>query len=186
MRNVICAMNISIDGCYDHTKLSGGEEILEYFTQIMQGVDQIVTGRKMHQLMTPYWDDVAITRSGTPTANTFADTITAIPKIVVSRTLNQVEGGPRILRDNPESEIRKLKEAPGKKISIGGVSLRSQLMALGLIDEFYFVIHPILAGSGPRLLEDTHFDESMKMELVGSKIMQSGCVALHYLKKVTV
>ena len=183
MRNVICAMNITIDACYDHTKLSGGEEILEYFTNIMSDVDQIVTGRKMYELMRPYWTEVARTQSGTPAANAFADTVTAIPNIVVSRTLEQMEGGPRILRDNIESEIHKLKEAPGKKISIGGVSLRSQLMALGLIDEFYFVIHPILAGSGPRLLEDTPFNDTMKMELVDSKIIQSGCVALHYLKK---
>lgn len=182
MRNVICAMNISIDGCYDHTRLSGGEEILEYFTALMQGVDQIVTGRKMYELMVPFWPEVARTKSGTPAANAFAQAYSAIDTIVVSRTLDQVEGGLRILRDNLEDEIHKLKQAPGKKISIGGMTVRSQLIAAGLIDEFYFVIHPIIAGAGPRLLEGTSLDNTIKMELVDTKTMRNGCVALHYLK----
>jgi dihydrofolate reductase len=183
MRNVICAMNISIDGCYDHTKFNGDDEILEYFTHIMQGVDQIVSGRKMHQLMVPYWNEVAKAQSGTKAANEFAQTITAINNIVLSRTLEQLEGGPRILRDNLEEEIHKLKKAPGKRISIGGMTVRSQLMALGLIDEFYFVIHPILAGTGPRLLEGFDLDDTIKLKLVETKIFTSGCVALHYLKR---
>jgi dihydrofolate reductase len=176
-------MNISIDGCYDHTKLSGSEEILEYFTHIMQSVDQVVSGRKMYELMAPYWTEVAKTQSGTKAANEFARTVTAINNIVFSRTLHQQKGGPCILRDNLEQEIRKLKEAPGKRISIGGMSLRFQLMALGLIDEFYFVVHPIMTGTGPRLLEGFGLNETMKLELVESKVLGSGCVALHYLKQ---
>ncbi len=183
MRNVICALNISIDGCYDHTKLSGNEELHEYFANLMKGVDQIVTGRKMYELMTPYWDEVARTQSGTKGTNNFANTITAIPNIVVSRTMEEVEGGPRIIRDNLEAEIRKLKELPGKKISIGGMSLRSQLMEMGLIDEFYVVIQPAIAGSGPRLFDDISLNEVIKMELVDTIVMKSGNVALHYLKR---
>jgi dihydrofolate reductase len=183
MRNVICAFNISIDGCYDHTKLSGGEEILEYFTNLMRDVDQGVTGRKMYEIMNPYWKEVIRTQSGTPAANEFARRITDIPSIVISRTMEQVEGGPRIIRGNLEEEIRKLKEAPGKKISIGGMSVRSQLMALGLIDELHVVIHPAIVCSGPRLFDDISLNENIKMELVDTKIIQSGCVALHYLKR---
>lgn len=183
MRNVICALNISIDGCYDHTKLSGNEELHEYFANLMKGVDQIVTGRKMYELMTPYWDEVARAQSGTKGTNNFANTITAIPNIVVSRTMEEVEGGPRIIRDNLEAEIRKLKELPGKKISIGGMSLRSQLMKMNLIDEFHVVIQPAIAGSGPRLFDDISLSEVIKMELVDTILMKSGNVALHYLKR---
>jgi dihydrofolate reductase len=97
--------------------------------------------------------------------------------------MEQVEGGPRIIRGNLEEEIRKLKEIPGKKISIGGMSVRSQLMALGLIDELHVVIHPAIVCSGPRLFDDISLNENIKMELVDTKIIQSGCVALHYLKR---
>ncbi|HEX3383767.1 MAG TPA: hypothetical protein VHS53_01195 [Mucilaginibacter sp.] len=116
MRNVICAMNTSIDGCYDHTKMRGDEEILEFFADLMQGVDQIVTGRKMHELMVPFWPELARTQSGTPAANAFANAISVIDTIVVSRTMEQVEGGPRIIRGGLEGEIRKLKQQRQKNI----------------------------------------------------------------------
>jgi len=132
MRNVIYGMNISIDGCCDHTNFTPQEEIFEYFTHYMQDVDLIVYGRKTYQMMVPYWPDVAKAQSGTKAANEFAQTITAIDKVVFSQTLDSVEGSTRIVRTNLEDEILKLKQQPGKKISIGGVSLRSQLMALGL------------------------------------------------------
>jgi len=182
MRNVICGLNITIDGCYDHTKVSGSEEILEFFTGLMQSVDQTITGRKMYELMVPYWPEVAKTQSGTPAANAFANTVSVIDTIVISRTMEQVEGGPRIIRDGLEEEVRKLKQQPGKKISIGGMTVRSQLMAAGLIDELYVVIHPVIAGTGPRLFNDISLDETIKMELVDTKVFKNGCVVLQYLK----
>ncbi|HWD87178.1 MAG TPA: dihydrofolate reductase family protein [Mucilaginibacter sp.] len=182
MRKVICGLNISIDGCYDHTKMSGSEEILEFFADLMQGVDQIVTGRKMHELMVPYWPKVARTQSGTPAANAFANAISAIDTIVISRTMEQVEGGPRIIRGGLEDEIRKLKQQPGKNISIGGMTVRSQLMAAGLIDELYVVVHPVIAGTGPRLFNDISLDDTIKMELVDTKVFKNGCVVLQYVK----
>jgi dihydrofolate reductase len=73
-----------------------------------------------------------------------------------------------------------LKQQPGKNISTGGVSLPSQLIALDLVDEFYFVIHPVLAGKGRRLLADTDIVEKLNLILVNSGILKSGYVALHY------
>lgn len=179
----MCAFNISIDGCYDHTKLSGGEEILEYFTNLMKDVDLGVSGRKMYEIVNPYWREVAKTNSGTATANEFARTLSSIQSVVISRTMEEVEGGPRIIRGNLEEEIRKLKAMPGKTISIGGMNVRSQLMQAGLIDEIYLVIHPFIVASGPRLFDDIGLNENIKMELVDTKIIQQGCVALHYVKR---
>jgi dihydrofolate reductase len=183
MRNVIYGMNISIDGNCDHTNSTPDEEIYEYFTHQMDDVDLIVYGRKTYELMVPYWPDVAKTQSGTKAANEFAERLTAIDKAVFSQTLESADGNTRIIRDHLEAEILKLKQEPGKNISIGGVSLRSQLMALGLIDEYYFVIHPLIAGQGKRLLEDIALQEKIKLKLVDAKIFKSGCVGLHYLKQ---
>lgn len=183
MRKVICAFNISIDGCYDHTKLSGGEEILAYFTDLMKDVDLAVSGRKMYEIVNPYWREVAEKNSGTAAGNEFARRLTSIDSIVISRTMEEVEGGPRIIRGNLEEEVRKLRAMPGGKISIGGMSVRSQLMKAGLIDELYLVIHPAIVCSGPRLFDDFGLNENIKMELADTKIIQQGCVALHYLKE---
>jgi len=183
MRNVVYAINLSADGCCDHTKFGGSEEILEYFTALMQDVDLIVYGRITYELMIPYWPDVAKDQSSTKAEIEFAQTFDAIDKIVFSRTLDSAEGNPKIVSENLSEEIRKLKQQSGKKISIGGVSLPAQLVALGLVDEFYFVVHPAIVGEGRRLFEDIGLPEKLNLKLADSKILKSGCAALHYLKQ---
>lgn len=183
MRKVICAFNISIDGCYDHTKFNGDDEILEYFTNLFMDVDLGVSGRKMYELMNPYWQEVARKRSGTKAGNDFAERFAEIDSIVISRTMEQLDGGPHIIRGNLEDEVRRLKTLPGKRISIGGMTVRTQLMAAGLIDELYLVVHPVIVGAGLRWFSDTPMADAIKMELVDTKIMRNGCVAMHYVKR---
>ena len=76
-----------------------------------------------------------------------------------------------------------LKEEQGKNILVGGVDIPSQLMQLGLIDEFRFVVWPTIAGEGRRLLEGVSLPEKLQLKLVESKVFKSGCVALRYLKR---
>lgn len=181
MRNVIFAINITLDGCCDHTKQFADDETHEYFTQLLQEVDLLVFGRKTYQLMVPFWPDVARTQSMTKASNEFALAFDSIPKIVFSRSLDSVaDKNTRIVRTNLRDEILKLKQAQGKNILIGGVSIPSQLIELGLVDEYRFVVGPIVAGEGRRLLEGVSLPERLQLKLVDSKIFKSGCVALHY------
>ena len=184
MRNVIFAINITLDGCCDHTKMIADEEIHEYFTQLMQDVDLFVFGRKTYQLMVPYWPDIAKSHSETKAENEFADTFVSINKIVFSRSLDSAEGqNTKIVRTKLQDEILKLKQEHGKNILIGGVAIASQLIELGLVDEYHFVVQPIVAGEGRRLLEGISLPEKLQLKLIESKIFKSGCVALHYMKQ---
>jgi dihydrofolate reductase len=184
MRNVIYAINITLDGCCDHTKMIPDEEIHEYFTiPLMRDVDLLVFGRKTYQLMVPYWPDVAKHRSDTKADIEFADTFCSINKIVFSRSLDSAEGNTTIVRTKLQDEILKLKQEQGKNILVGGVDIPSQLIELGLVDEFRFVVHPIIAGQGKRLMEGISVQEKLQLKLVESKIFKSGCVALHYRKQ---
>jgi hypothetical protein len=63
MRNVIFAINITLDGCCDHTKQFVDEEALEYSTHLLREFDLLVFGRKTYQLMVPYWPDIAKSRA---------------------------------------------------------------------------------------------------------------------------
>jgi dihydrofolate reductase len=183
MRNVIFAINITLDGCCDHTKMTGNEEIHEYFTDLMRDVDLLVFGRKTYQLMVPYWPDIAKSQSETKATNEFAQTFDSINKIVFSQSLDSAEGNTRIVRTNLRDEIVKLKKEQGKNILIGGVDIPSQLIELGLVDEYRFVVQPIIAGEGRRLSEGITLPERLQLKLVESKIFKSGCVALRYLKQ---
>jgi dihydrofolate reductase len=76
-----------------------------------------------------------------------------------------------------------LKQEPGKNILVGGVSVPSQLIELGLVDEYRFVVGPIIVGEGKRLLEGVSLPERQQLKLVESKIFKSGRVALRYVKQ---
>jgi len=184
MRNVIYAINITLDGCCDHTKQIADEETHEYFTNLMRDFDLLVFGRKTYQLMVPYWPDVAKDPSSSKADVEFARTFDSITKIVFSRSLASAEDkNTRIVRANLRDEILKLKQEPGKNILVGGVDVPSQLMELGLIDEYRFVVQPIIAGEGRRLFEGVNLPEKRQLKLVESKTFKSGCVGLRYLKQ---
>ena len=184
MRNVIFAINTTLDGCVDHTKQFVDEETLEYFNPLTQEVDLLVFGRKTYQLMVPYWPDVLKDSSATKADREFARTFDSLQKIVFSRSLGSAEDkNTRIIRTNLHEEMLKLKQEPGKNILVGGVDIPSQLIKLGLVDEYRFVVGPILAGEGRRLMEGVSLPEKLQLKLVESKPSKSGCVALRYLKQ---
>jgi dihydrofolate reductase len=175
---------MTIDGCCDHTKVTGSDEVIEYHTRLLRDVDLLVYGRKTYQLMVPFWPDVAKNHSGTKVTNAFAQVFDSINKVVFSQSLDSAEAkNTRIVRTNLEGEILKLKQEPGKNILLGGVALPSQLMALGLVDEYHVVVHPVIVGEGRRLLEGISLSERSPLNLVESKIFKSGYVALRYLKQ---
>ncbi len=184
MRNVIFAINITIDGCCDHTKVSADDETLEYFTDLMRGVDLQVFGRKTYELMVPYWPEVAKDQSATKADREFAEAFDSTNKLVFSRSLDSAEAGnTRIVRTNLRDEILKLKQEQGKNILVGGVDVPSQLIELGLVDEYRFVVSPIIVGEGRRLLEGVSLRERLQLKFAESKVFRSGCVALRYVKQ---
>ena len=184
MRNVIFAINITLDGCCDHTKQSVDEETLEYFTHLTRQADLQVFGRKTYQLMVPYWPEVLKNQSATKADTDFARAFDSINKLVFSRTLASADDkNTRIVRTNLRDEILRLKQEPGRDILVGGVDIPSQLIELGLVDEYRFVVGPIIAGAGRRLLEGASLREKLQLKLVDSKMFKSGRVALRYFKQ---
>lgn len=188
MRNIIYAINTTLDGCCDHTKFSPDEETMEYFTQLTRAADTFVWGRTTYQLMVPYWPDVAKTPSGQNDRKAdieFAQAFDAVDKIIVfSQSLDTLEEGKtRIVRTSLHEEIIKLKKEQGKNIFTGGVTIPLQLAELGLIDEYHFVVHPIVLGEGRRVFEGINLQGKLQLKLVESKTFKSGTVALRYLKQ---
>jgi dihydrofolate reductase len=177
--------NVVLDGCCDHTKQIADEEIHDFFTRLMRDVDLLAFGRrKTYQLMVPFWPEVAKNQSMTKASNEFAQTFDFINKIAFTRSLDSAEDrNTRIMRTNLRDEILKLKQGQGKDILAGGVSIPSQLIELGLVDQYRFVVSPIVAGEGRRLIEGVSLRERLQLKLAESKIFKSGCVELRYLKQ---
>ena len=180
MRNLIFAINTTLDGCIDHTKFSPDAETFDYVTHLTRDADTFVYGRKTYQLMVPYWPDAAKDPS-----DEYAQAFVAVKKIIVfSQSLDSPEGEKtRIVRTGLHDEILKLKREQGRNILTGGVSLPLQLVELGLIDEYYFVVHPIVLGEGRRLFDGINLKEKLQLKLAESTVFKSGAVALRYLKQ---
>jgi dihydrofolate reductase len=107
----------------------------------------------------------------------------SLDKVVFSTTLKHVEGrNTRIVRTNVAEELVALKQQPGIDIFVGGSSTASQLSDRGLIDEYHFVVHPFVAGKGPRLFETVMPQVKLQLDFIGSDTFQSGVVALRYRK----
>ena len=185
MRNVIYAINLTLDGCCDHTKFNPDEDLHEHYTHLLRDdAGLLVYGRKTYQLMVPYWPDIAKSQSETKADIEFAQAFDSLNKIVFSRSLGSAEDkNTRIVHSNLRDEILKLKQEPGRNILVGGVDIPSQLLELGLIDEYRFVIAPIIVGEGRRLFEGVNLPEKYRLKLVESKTFKSGSVALRYLKQ---
>jgi dihydrofolate reductase len=181
MRKVIYSINLTIDGCCDHTKAGPlDEEAFGYSNDLMQDVDLVTFGRKFYEILFPYWAEEE--NRETKLETEFAEKITGIDKIVFSRSLESAEYNTRIVRTDPVEELLKLKQAPGKTISVSTVSMLPQLVQQGVIDEYYFIIFPLIVGRGGRLMEGASLPERLQLKLMETKVFKSGAVALKYVK----
>ena len=185
MRKLVFAINVSLDGCCDHTKFFPNEDTMDYFIQLVRDTGTFLYGRKTYELMVPYWPDVAKNPEGDRDSDVeYAHAFNAVDKIVVfSRSLASAEDEKtRIVRADLQGEVIKLKQEEGKDILVGGIDLASQLAALGLIDEYRIVVHPLIVGEGRRLFEG-NLQEKLHLKLVESEVFESGTVALRYVKQ---
>jgi dihydrofolate reductase len=183
MRKLIYGINLTLDGCCDHTKGVADSETHEYWTDFLRLGDLLVYGRKTYELMVPFWPEVAKTQSMDQASNDFARVFDSLDRVVFSRTLAQPEDRKtRIVHADLRDEILRLKQEPGTNILTGGVNLPSQLVELDLIDEYRIVVGSVIAGAGRRLFDDVNLAESARLKLVETRTFKSGCVALHYLR----
>ena len=96
----------------------------------------------------------------------------------MSGTLDRVDWNAELVRGDLGNAVQQLKREPGNGLFVGGLKLPLALADLGLIDEYEFVVQPILAGHGPRLFAG--LSERLELRLVGRQEFGSGAVALRY------
>ena len=182
MRPLRYSINVTLDGCCHHEAgLPPDEESMRYWTAQMERADALLFGRVTYQMMEEAWrptpegewpewmDDWMVP---------FARTIDAAPKYVVSSTLDSVDWNAELVRGDLGAAVERLKQEPGEGLWVGGVTLPLALADLGLIDEYEFVVQPVLAGHGPTLLAG--LGERIQLELVDRQEFRSGAVAVRY------
>ena len=183
MRKVVFGINITADGYCSHTDGIVDDELHDFFTGLLRNASTMLMGRITYELMVPYWPEIAKSQSEDRASNEFARVFVSLDKVVFSTTLNHDDDSrTRIVRADVAQEVLTLRQQSGKDIAVGSLSIASQLSESGLIDEYHFVVHPVLAGKGPRLFDSVPLKSTIRLDLVGSKTLKSGVTALHYRK----
>ena len=173
-------INVTLDGCVHHEAgLPPDAESMAFWTDELRRSDTLLYGRVTYEMMQAAWRRPASGEwpdwmDADDTA--FAEVIDALPKRVVSTQLDAVDWNAELLRGDVVDGVRRLKEQPGRGISLGGMRLPVALAAAGLIDEYTFVVHPVIAGRGPRLLGGV----KLQLELVERRELGSGAVVQRY------
>lgn len=186
MRPLLYSINVTLDGCVHHNAIPSDpvrqEEMLRathrHATESIDRADALLFGRVTYQMMEGAWR--LDTRTSTPPDWTepFARTIDAMKKYVVSSTLDRVDWNSELVRGDLGEAVTKLKQQPGGPIFTGGVKLPLALAELDLIDEYEFVMQPMLAGHGPTLFAG--LSKYVELKLLDRKELSSGAVALRY------
>ncbi len=183
MRPLRYSINVTLDGCCDHQAgIVPDEESHRFWAEQLARADALLFGRVTYQMMEAAWRRPATGPAPAETAEwviPFARTIDGAKKYVVSGTLDRVDWNAQLVRGDLAQAVRQLKNEPGDGIFVGGVTLPLALADLGLIDEYEFVVQPVVAGHGPTLLAGLR--ERLELTLVGRREFRSGAVALRYV-----
>jgi dihydrofolate reductase len=177
MRKVIYSMGVSLDGFIagpdgDFDWAAPDEELHRFHNEQTRELGAHFCGRRLYETMV-YWETVDQDSSISDYELEFAGIWQALPKIVFSSTLTQVEGNARLATDGIAHEVAKLKAQPGKDLAVGGAGLAAAFAKLDLIDEYRLFVSPVVVGGGtpffPRL--DGRIDlEPVEMRTFASRV----------------
>jgi dihydrofolate reductase len=182
MRPLRYSINVTLDGCCDHQAMVPDEALHRHAAEGIAQADALLFGRVTYEMMEEGWRPFA--RTGVrpdwmePWMESFARTIDAAKKYVVSSTLDRVDWNAELVRGDPGEAVRQLKRESGRGLFVGGVQLPLALAEQGLIDEYEFVVQPRLVGHGPTLFAG--LSEYVDLELVSRLEFGSGAVAMRY------
>ncbi len=177
-------MHVSLDGFVagpagemDWIKVDN--ELCEQVDKITADADTAIFGEHTFTMMENYWPAAASQPNATKHDIDHAQWVNAAEKIVFSNTRTHSDWSNTLfLKGDPTEEIQKMKMQPGKNLlMIGSPTLAQEFMQLGLIDEYYLNVNPVVLGAGKPLFAP---GTSLQLKLVSEKSLASGVLALHY------
>jgi len=175
MGQIIVSMYLSLDGVIEEPAWTApyfNEEVAKFQSNLLFESEALLLGRVTYQGFAAAWPSMTDEEG-------FADKMNSMPKFVASTTLEKTEWNANLIKGNIVEEISKLKEQPGQNLLIyGSGELIQTLMQHDLIDEYHFIINPVIVGSGKRLFKDQSNTKALK--LIETITTSSGVVILSY------
>ena len=183
MRKVIYSFSVSLDGYIegpggDIEWAAPGEELHRHFNETEREVGAAFYGRRLYENMSAYWPTADEDPLATPEVIEYAGIWRRMQKVVFSTTLESVDWNSELLRDGIAEKVAAMKAQPGKDMSVGGASLASAFMNLGLIDEFRLYVYPVILGAGKPMFQGV--ERKIDLRLLETRTFGSGVVLLRY------
>ena len=180
MRKIVVFEWITMDGIFDAGTMdqwffpydSAGRQA--FITDCIMGSDAILLGRITYEMLAPYWSALKNNEMG------IANKLNSVAKYVISSTMKKAAwNNTTIIPDNVTAAITRLKQQPGGQILVeGSAVLAKSLMEAGLVDEYRFLVHPVIMGSGKRFFLDGM--QAKGLQLAKTEILDAGVIALTY------
>lgn len=185
MRKLIYSMLVSLDGYVEGPDrnidwIIMDEELHRFFNDQEAEDDASLYGRGMYETMSAFWPTADEDPSLPGYIHEYARIWRNKPKIVFSKTLENVAWNARLVREDITGEVLKLKAQPGKSISVGGAHLAAALVKQNLIDVYQLCVQPIILGGGMPFFPN--LDAMIDLRLVETRRFNCGAVLLRYQK----
>jgi len=177
MRKLVVTEYITLDGVMEAPNKWSfqfwSEEAAQFKFDELFASDALLLGRVTYEGFAAAWPSMKDDAG-------FADRMNSIPKYVVSTTLQTATwNNSTLIKENVAAEVASLKQQPGMDILVAGSSdLVHTLIQHNLIDEYRFMLHPVIVGSGKRLFREESAMTTLKP--IATKTFSSGIVILSY------
>lgn len=183
MRKVILAFAVSLDGFVEAVDGDIGwtypdEELQKHVMLRESAIDLHLYGGRFYEEMAAFWSTADENAAATEFEKEYARIWRPKPKVVFSTTLKQVEWNARLAKADIADEVKRLKQEPGKDMTVGGAGLATTFIRLGLIDEYWLYVHPLVLGGGKPLFPNP--GAKMNLQLVETRTFGGGIVLLRY------
>jgi len=186
-RKLILSMQITLDGYVAGPNdemdwlISSNDEWADLYKEL-NSADTYLLGRKMYPIYSGYWQSVLQNPDSDPNELKFAKLADKTQHIVFTKGDFKPDWkNTRVARDLP-AEVKRLKKENGKNIiAWGGANFASNLIELGLVDEYRFELNPTLLTKGKSLFNN--LEQRKKLTLIDSKPLKSGLIILRYQPK---
>ena len=175
-------LNVTLDGCIDHTQGIADDELHDYWSQLMDQSGAVLFGRITYEMMEGAWPAVARDDKAPRAMREWAQKLEAKPKYVVSGSRSDFPWQNTIrVEGDLRAAISALKAKTERGVLVGAPQLAAALEEWGLIDEYRLVVHPVISGRGPTLFHG--LSSTRHLELLSTQRFKSGAQALHFRRK---
>jgi len=182
MGKLVVFENVSLDGYFvdengdmQWAKEGDDEEFDAFTAENAKGGGVLLFGRATYDLMAGFWP-TPLARRLMPVV---AERMNALPKVVFSRTLEKAAwSNTTVARGDLLAEVRALKASGADLALMGSGRIVAQLVPARVVDEYQFVVNPVVLGKGRTVFEGVA--GRPRLTLARSRVFRNGKVFLSY------